>query len=61
MARTDPFVALEPVAHVNQQRKAGGVAFGEATFSEALYLLEKLVGVFLLVAVFGRSMRSHTR
>jgi hypothetical protein len=29
-------VALEPAAGVDQQRKAGGVAFGEAVFAEAL-------------------------
>jgi hypothetical protein len=37
-------VALEPGADVDQQRKAGGMAFGEAVFAEALDLLEDALG-----------------
>ena len=37
-------VALEPAAHVHQQRKAGGVALGEAVFAEAFDLLEDALG-----------------
>jgi hypothetical protein len=37
-------VALEPGADVDQQRKAGGVALGEAVFAEALDLLEDALG-----------------
>jgi hypothetical protein len=37
-------VALDPAARIDQQREAGGVAFGEAVFAEALDLLEDGLG-----------------
>ena len=39
-------VALEPAAHIHQQREAGGMAFGKAVFAEALDLLEDVLGEF---------------
>ena len=44
-------MAFEPAAHVDQKRKAGGVALGEAVFAKAFDLLEQTVGKFLRVAV----------
>jgi hypothetical protein len=42
-------MALEPARHIDQQRKAGGVAFGKAIFAEALDLAEAALGELALV------------
>ena len=41
---------LEPTAHVHQQRKTGGMAFGKTVFTKALDLFEDVVGKALRVA-----------
>ena len=48
-------VALEPAAHVHQQRKAGGVALGEAVFAEAFDLLEDALGELCGVAALDHA------
>ena len=45
------FVVFEPATHVDQQRKAGGVALRKAVFAKALNLFEQAVGKFLGVAI----------
>ena len=44
-------MAFEPAAHVDQERKTGGVTLGEAVFAKAFDLLEQAVGKLLRVAV----------
>ncbi|ESS36583.1 titin [Burkholderia cenocepacia KC-01] len=46
------FVAFEPAARVREFREAGGVAFRETVFAEALDLLEDLFGEFARVVAF---------
>ena len=45
------FMALEPAAHVHQQRKTGGVALRKAVFAKAFDLLKKAIGKLLRVAI----------
>ena len=42
---------LQPATDINQQRKAGGMAFREAVLAKALNLLKQLIRKFLGVAV----------
>ena len=44
-------VALEPGTDIDQQREAGGMAFGEAVFAEAFDLLEDALGIGRVVAL----------
>ena len=49
------FVALDPARGVDQQRKAGRMAFGEAVFREAFDLFEDLLGKCGRVAARGHA------
>ena len=47
-------VAFDPATDIDQQREAGGMAFGKAVFTEALDLLEDSVGYVGLIAACER-------